>query len=68
MKNNTNENLIAADPLDQTEIKPVITPKNKWLYPADALGLLEKGVTVDSRPYVRAIEEKETPVFTIIER
>lgn len=54
MKNNTtNENLMAADSLDPTEIKPVITPKNTWLYPTDALGLLEKGVTVDSRTYVR---------------
>ena len=68
MKNNTNENLMAADALDPTEIKPVITPKNTWLYPADDLGLLEKGVTADSRTYVRAIEENENPVFTIIER
>ena len=54
MKINTiNENVMAADTSDATEIKPVITPKNTWLYPADDLGLLQKGVTFDSRTYVR---------------
>ena len=51
--NTTNENVMVADTLDPTEIKPFITPKNKWLHPADDLGILEKGVTFDSRTYVR---------------
>ena len=69
MKNNAeNENVMAANTLDETEIKPVLTPKNRWLYPTDVLGLLEKGVEFDSRTYVRAIKENETPVFTIIEK
>lgn len=66
MKINTNENVMVADTLDQIEDKPVITPKNTWLYPADDLGLLEKGVTADSITYVRDSKENETPVFTII--
>lgn len=67
MKNNdTNEHLMVSDSLDQIENKPVLTPKNRWLYPTDDLGLLEKGVMADSTTYLRAIKENETPIFTII--
>ena len=59
---------MVSSTLDQIEIKPFITPKNKWLHPTDALGLLEKGVTFDSRTYARGIKENETPIFTIFEK
>lgn len=67
MKNNdANENLLIVDTLNQTKTKYEITTKNKWLYPNDAFGILEKGVEFDSKTYAQDIKENETNTFTII--
>jgi len=38
------------------EIKPVIATKNKWLYPEDEFGKMEKGVVSESRTYVYEVD------------
>ena len=64
--NNANENLLLFDTLNQTEIKPKVTTKNKWLYPTNELGKLEKGVEFESKTYLRDKKENETTNFTIV--
>jgi hypothetical protein len=64
--NNANENLIMCDTINQTEIKPKVTTKNKWLYPTDEFGILEKGVEFDSKTYAQDIKENEPNTLTII--
>jgi hypothetical protein len=67
MKNNkANENLMVSDIENQTAIKPVITSKNKWLYPTDGFGILEKGVEFESKTYVYDKKENDNNDFTII--
>ena len=39
--------MVKSEPCNQLEIKHKISKKNKWLYPTDNFGKLEKGV-VDS--------------------
>jgi hypothetical protein len=55
-----------CETINQTEIKPKIHPKNKWLYPTDEFGILEKGVEFDSKTYAQDIKENEPNTFTII--
>jgi len=64
--NNANENLLPFDTLNQTETKPKVTTKNKWLHPTDEFGILEKGVEFDSKTYLRDKKENETTNFTIV--
>jgi predicted membrane protein len=67
MKNNkANENLMESDIEKQTEIKPTITSKNKWLYPTDEFGIMEKGVEFESKTYVYDKKENDNNNFTII--
>lgn len=51
--NNTNENLMISDNVNQTGIETKRTSKNKWLHPTDELGKLEKGVEFESKTYLR---------------
>lgn len=64
--NNANKNLIMCETINQTEIKPKITTKNKWLYPTDEFGMLEKGVEFDSKTYAQNIKENEANNFNDI--
>lgn len=63
---NVNEKLMTTDTINQTEIKPKIHPKNKWLHPTDEFGILEKGVEFDSKTYAQDIKENEPNTLTII--
>jgi hypothetical protein len=40
--------------------------KNKWLYPTDEIGKLEKGVEMESITYLRENPDKNPNDFTII--
>ncbi len=67
MKNNkANENLNLYDTENQTAIKPAIPSKNKWLYPTDGFGVMEKGVEFESKTYVNDEIGNDTNDFTII--
>ena len=48
-------------PIDQIE-----TPKNKWLYPTDNFGKLEKNMIYESNAYQSGIKETEIEAFQII--
>ncbi|MFM2369955.1 MAG: hypothetical protein RL619_2272, partial [Bacteroidota bacterium] len=61
-----NKNLMVSDIENQTAIKPIITPKNKWLYPTDEFGIMEKGVEFESKRYVYDKKENDNNNFTII--
>ncbi len=67
MKNKkANESLMVSDIENQTAIKPTITSKNKWLYPTDGFGILEKGVEFESKTYMYDKKENDNNDFTII--
>jgi hypothetical protein len=50
----------------KSEIKTEIITKNKWLYPTDNLGKLEKGVEFESKTYLRDKKDTNSQVFTIL--
>lgn len=53
----------------ETEGKPIDhieTPRNKWLYPTDGFGKLEKNMIFESKIYHSGIKENETENFQII--
>ena len=43
---NKNEKKVTKEPK-----KPIISDKNKWLYPTDEFGKMEKGTEYESKPY-----------------
>lgn len=43
---NKNEKKVTKEPN-----KPIISDKNKWLYPTDEFGKMEKGTEYESKPY-----------------
>lgn len=64
--NNSNENVMVNDSGYQKETKSEIITKNKWLYPTDNLGKLEKGVEFDSKTYLRDKKDTNSQDFTIL--
>lgn len=64
--NNPNENVMVNDSENQKETKSEIITKNKWLYPTDNLGKLEKGVEFDSKTYLRDKKDTNSQDFTIL--
>jgi type III secretory pathway component EscR len=68
--NNSNENVMVNDSGKQSEtkseIKTAMTTKNKWLYPTDNLGKLEKGVEFESKIYLRDKKDTNSQDFTIL--
>lgn len=67
---NSNENVMVNDSGKQSEtkseIKTAMTTKNKWLYPSDNLGKLEKGVEFESKTYLRDKKDTNSQDFTIL--
>lgn len=51
---------------DGEPIKQIETPKNKWLYPTDEYGKMERGKVYESQTYESGIIENKTEEFTII--
>ncbi|WP_293891643.1 hypothetical protein [Flavobacterium sp.] len=55
--------------INQNPIKMVITPKNKFLYPSDEFGMMEKGLVVDSKTYGDQLPEPTgDKTFEIIDK
>jgi len=48
------------------EIKPEIVTKNKWLYPTDEFGKMERGVVHDSITYVYELNENNKNDLVIL--
>ena len=46
-------------PKHQTQIKKDIQNKNKWLYPTDKLGKIERGVVYDEKVFDNEIKENK---------
>jgi hypothetical protein len=65
-KNNSNENSMTTDTINQTETKSEMTPKNKWFYPRDEFGKMEKGIEFDSKTYLRDKKDNNSNDFTIL--
>lgn len=51
---------------DEKPIEQIKTPKNKWLYPSDEYGKMERGKVYKSQTYESGIIENKTEVFTVI--
>lgn len=51
---------------DEEPIEQIKTPKNKWLYPTDEYGKMERGKVYESQTYESGIIENKTEEFTII--
>ncbi|WP_396171774.1 DUF6804 family protein [Flavobacterium sp.] len=61
-----NETITGKKIKKPSKIKQDNETKNKWLYPTDDLGKLEKGVELDSITYLRENPDKNPNDFTII--
>lgn len=46
-------------------LKAQTPSENKWLYPTDNFGKMEKGVVDDSKTYLRKFPKNEEKVFNI---
>jgi hypothetical protein len=53
------------DARNQKESIPVLPAQNKWLYPTDSFGMLEKGVVHEATNYVYEEGKNGTPDFEI---
>ncbi|RTZ05709.1 hypothetical protein [Flavobacterium sp. GSP6] len=62
--NPENQNQIITD--TAIEIKPEMATKNKWLYPADEFGKMEKGVVSESITYVNELNENNRNDLVIL--
>lgn len=51
---------------DNKQIEPEKTTKNKWLYPADEFGKMEKDVVYESKTYQSGIRENNGETENLI--
>lgn len=57
--NNLNKNLMMFDNINQIKINHNITTKNKWLYPTDEFGKMEKGIVYESLTYESGVNKNK---------
>ncbi len=53
---------------DEKPIEEIKTSKNKWLYPTDEYGKMERGKVYESQTYESGIQEPTTNKFKIINK
>ena len=58
--------MIEEKPIDIEQIEPQEPTKNKWLYPTDEFGKLEKDMVYESKTYQSGIRETEMDSLKII--